>query len=137
MIKDCAFCRIISNEDFSYKLFENEKVLAILDKYPINTGHILILPKVHADTLVDISNDIVIEMMNMSKKIIRILAEIFNIDGYTIMQNGGNFCDFGHFHLHIVPRYIGDGFNIGDSNIASYVNEDIANKIKSKLDLLQ
>lgn len=53
------------------------------------------------------------------------------------MQYGGNFCDFGHFHLHIVPRYIGDGFNIGDSNIASYVNEDIANKIKSKLALLQ
>lgn len=132
-----CFCRIINNEDFSYKLFENEKVLAILDKYPINTVRILILPKVHADTLVDINNEIVIEIMNMSKKIIKILAEIFNIDGYTLMQYGGNFCDFGHFHLHIVPRYIGDGFNIGDSNIASYVNEDIANKIKSKLALLQ
>lgn len=84
MNKDCAFCRIINNEDFSYKLFENEKVFAILDKYPINTGHILILPKVHADTLVDISNEIVIEMINMSKKIIKILAEIFVILGIFI-----------------------------------------------------
>lgn len=45
-----------------------KKIVAILDKYPINTGHILILPKVHTDTLVDISNDIFIEMLNLSKK---------------------------------------------------------------------
>lgn len=134
MDKDCAFCKIIKNEEFSYKLFESEKIVAILDKYPINTGHILILPKVHTDALVDISNDIIIEMMNLSKKIIRVSVENFKIDGYTIMQNGGEFCDFGHFHLHIIPRYIGDGFEVGDGNLVSCVNEDIVNRIKSKLD---
>lgn len=134
MNKDCSFCKIIKNEEFSYKLFESEKIVAILDKYPINTGHILILPKVHTDALVDISNDIIIEMMNLSKKIIRVSVENFKIDGYTIMQNGGEFCDFGHFHLHIIPRYIGDGFEVGDGNLVSCVNEDIVNRIKSKLD---
>lgn len=134
MNKDCSFCKIIKNEEFSCKLFESEKIVAILDKYPINTGHILILPKVHKDTLVNISNDIFIEMLNLSKKFIRIFVENFIIDGYTIMQNGGEFCDFGHFHLHIIPRYIGDGFEVGDSNLVSCVNEDIVNRIKSKLD---
>lgn len=133
MNKDCSFCKIIKNEEFSYKLFESEKIVAILDKYPINTGHILILPKVHTDALVDISNDIIIEMMNLSKKIIRVSVENFKIDGYTIMQNGGEFCDFGHFHLHIIPRFIGDGFEVGISNLVSCVNEDIVNRIKSKL----
>lgn len=52
MNKDCSFCKIIKNEE---KLFESDKIVAILDKYPINTGHILILPKVHTDALVDIS----------------------------------------------------------------------------------
>lgn len=92
------------------------------------------MPKVHTDTLVDISNDIFIEMLNLSKKIIRILVENFKIDGYTIMQNGGEFCDIGHFHLHIMPRYIGDGFKVGDSILTSFVNENVANMIKSKLD---
>lgn len=49
--------------------------------------------------------------MIVSKKIVTALKEIFLPDGYSVMQNGGEFNDVGHYHLHIFPRYKDDGFS--------------------------
>lgn len=72
--------------------------------------------------------------MVVSKKIVAAIKEIYQPDGYSIMQNGGEFNDVGHYHLHIFPRYKGDGFGWTYGSEVKNVNAEIAKRIKSKLD---
>ena len=51
------------------------------------------------------------------------------------MQNGGEFCDFGHFHLHIFPRYIKDGFGWNYPEGPFEYSENVANKIRKELEI--
>ena len=69
----------------------------------------------------------------ISKKIVSVLKEIYNPDGYSIMQNGGKFNDIGHFHLHIFPRYEDDGFGWTYSDNCKDVNAEIAKKIRDRI----
>ena len=62
-----------------------------------------------------------------------VLKEIYKPDGYSIMQNGGKFNDVGHYHLHIFPRYKGDGFGWTYGEDMKAVNAEIACRIKDGL----
>ena len=68
-----------------------------MDMEPINEGHILLVPKEH---YLDV-DEILSHLMIISKKIVSVLKEIYRPNGYSIMQNGGEFNDVGHYHLHI------------------------------------
>lgn len=61
------------------------------------------------------------------------LKNVYKPNGYSIMQNGGAFNDVGHYHLHIFPRYTGDGFGWTNGNSNKDVNTEIAKKIRDKL----
>ncbi|SCG83690.1 HIT family protein [Proteiniborus sp. DW1] len=76
----------------------------------INSGHLLIIPKEHYIDLDDLDEDVATHIMKFAMKATRVLKEIFKPDGYSIMQNGGTFNDVGHYHMHVFPRYKGDGF---------------------------
>lgn len=58
-------------------------------------------------------------------------------DGYSIMQNGGEFNDAGHCHMHIFPRYAGDGFGWTYGNEKRTVNSEIAKRIREQIVVLQ
>lgn len=110
LLSDCTFCNICRHEITSNIVHESDTIIAVLDIDPINEGHILIIPKIHTDSLINISSTIINEMFQLTKIIIPIYKELYNTDSYTIMQNGGACCDFGHFHLHIFPRVSNDEF---------------------------
>ena len=101
---DCIFCKIISGDIPSEKVFENEKVLAFKDINPMAPVHILIIPKEHidgADMLSDSNADIVKDIMLAAKQI----AQSFNLDnGWRVVTNVGN--DGGqtvrHLHFHLL-----------------------------------
>lgn len=106
---ECVFCHkenIVT--DFVY---EDEIVIAFMDMDPINPGHVLLIPKEHYLDVDEIPDEVLSHLTIVSKKIVTALKEIFLLDGYSIMQNGGEFNDVGHYHLHIFPRYKGDGFS--------------------------
>ena len=63
------------------------------------------ISKVHKASIDNISICVLTEIMKLLQRIVTALKEIYNIDGYSIMQNGGEFCDFGHAHFHVLPRY--------------------------------
>lgn len=133
-MKDCLFCNkenIVT--DFVY---EDEQVMAFLDHHPINEGHILLVPKKHYLDVDEIPNDELAHLMIVSKKIVSAIKQIYNPDGYSIMQNGGRFNDIGHYHLHIFPRYKNDGFgwNCGQSD--KLTSSKIAQNIKNTISLL-
>ena len=70
-------------------IYEDEKVMAFMDMDPINEGHVLIVTKEHYLDIDEIPDDILAHLIIISKKIVSVLKEIYNPDGYSIMQNGG------------------------------------------------
>lgn len=123
----CIFCQkenIVT--DFVY---EDEMVMAFMDMDPINEGHVLLVPKEH---YLDV-DEVLSHLMIVSKKIAAALKEVYNPDGYSIMQNGGEFNDVGHYHLHIFPRYKGDGFGWTYGESIKEVSAEIAKRIKESI----
>lgn len=130
----CIFCKIINRELDSYIIYEDDDIISFLDIDPINEGHILIIPKNHYLDLEELPDSIIYKITLLSKKILIALKKIYNLDGYSIMQNGGQFNDIGHYHVHIFPRYIDDGFTYLFSNKEYEVNNMILKKLKQNLE---
>jgi len=97
------------------------------------------LPKHHFHDIDEIDEMTLKEIMSAVVKMSRILKEEFHPDGITICQNGGIFNDLGHFHMHVIPRFKGDGFSWSDPVIEhraktrlKETKEKLKNRIESK-----
>lgn len=131
MMCECVFCNKEQiKTDFVY---EDKFVMAFMDMDPINEGHVLLVPKQHYLDVDEIPDELLAHLMIVSKKILKALKEIYRPDGYSIMQDGGAFNDIGHYHLHIFPRYVDDGFSWNFSNEEKAVNSEIAERIRKQL----
>ena len=105
--RNCIFCRIIQKDIPNAIIYENEKFLAFMDKYPINLGHTLIVPKQHYSNLLDMPTEIVGEMYSLVPTLAKAITSVINCDGFNINQNNGKSANqiVPHVHVHIVPRY--------------------------------
>lgn len=104
-----------------------------MDNDPINEGHVLVIPKAHFFDLDECPKDLLFEAIELSQKIVRALKQIYNPDGYSVMQNGGIFNDIGHYHLHIFPRYKNDGFKWTFSENKFDSTKQISDRIRDLL----
>ena len=129
----CVFCEIIKRKSPAHIVYENDRVISFLDIEPINEGHVLIIPKQHIDTIEKLSDETLTDIMCVAKKIVTALKDIYGNEGYSIMQNGGKFCDFGHAHFHVFPCYDNDGFGWTYGSGEKDVNEEIAERIGIQL----
>ena len=102
---ECLFCKIINGEVPSKKLYEDDKVIVILDAYPNVDGHTLIIPKTHYDTLMDIPDDLVLHINNIAKKYIPYIMEKLNAKELSVHINYGNSQKIKHYHMHLLPNY--------------------------------
>ncbi|NLL44894.1 MAG: HIT domain-containing protein [Mollicutes bacterium] len=102
---DCIFCKIINNQIPSYTIYEDDVVKVFLDIQPDSNGHSLVVPKKHFQDMMDIDNDTLIYIMNVNRKIKKLLEEKLHIDGLTLIQNNGSIQEIKHFHLHLKPYY--------------------------------
>jgi len=107
----CIFCKVISKVEDAYIIYENDYVCCFLDKYPINKGHILVVPKKHYQEFTEVDRNSLAEVMYAAQLISKILEKSLNTDGITVMQNNGIFKDVEHYHMHIIPRFKEDGFS--------------------------
>ena len=105
---DCLFCKIINGDIPSYKIYEDDLVLAFLDINPISNGHTLIIPKKHFKDIDDISNDTLNYILEIAKKLKKLLEEKLKCDGISLSQNNGCAQEIKHFHLHLIPKYINE-----------------------------
>ena len=129
----CAFGDIIRHKADAKVVYETDKIIAFLDIDPISDGHVLVLPKIHVDSITKLSNDYLHEIMDIAKKIVQVFENKYEHRGYTIMQNGGECCDFGHFHLHVFPRIKDDGFGWKYPEYGGRYTDEIALDLKEKL----
>lgn len=111
---NCIFCKIANGEIPSRTIYEDEDFRAILDLGPATQGHTLILPKAHAANLLELPEDTAAKVLPVAQKIAAQLKEKLGWDGLNLVQNNGETAGqtVMHFHLHIIPRYQGDGQRI-------------------------
>ena len=102
---DCIFCKIASCEIPSYKVYEDDKVIAFLDINPDYCGHTLVVPKKHYQDIDDIPNDLLMYIFDIARKISKDLTDKLHCDGISYTQNNGSIQEVKHFHLHIKPYY--------------------------------
>jgi histidine triad (HIT) family protein len=111
---DCIFCKIIRGEAPSWKVYENEHVLAFLDIHPISEYHTLVIPKVHYENIFDVPEKDLLEVMAAVREIARMYKTKLGIQNVQIINSSGREAqqDVFHIHFHIVPRKRGDGQSI-------------------------
>ena len=107
MKNDCVFCAIAEAEIPSFKVYEDELVLAYLDINPFTKGHTLVIPKVHSTGLLDTPDETLAAVLARVKKVAAHLKKALPCDGFNILQNNGAAAGqtVMHLHFHIVPRY--------------------------------
>ena len=108
---NCIFCKIANGEIPSRTIYENDLFRVILDNGPATEGHALVLPKDHYANLFEIPADTAAEAMKTAQTVAAMLKEKLHADGLNLVQNNGETAGqtVHHFHMHIIPRYKGDG----------------------------
>jgi len=109
-MEDCIFCKIISGEIPSYKIYEDDFVFAFLDINPTSLGHTLVVPKKHNKDVFDIEEEYLKRTILISKKIANKMKEVLDCDGVNVYNNSGASAGqiIFHFHIHVIPRKNGD-----------------------------
>ena len=112
-MKDNLFIKIIAGELPCSKVYEDDLVFAFMDIRPINQGHVLVVPKQHAQLIKDIDDETVARMFVVAKKInIALRNSDIRTEGINFLMADGKAAgqEVYHSHLHIIPRYAKDGF---------------------------
>ncbi len=106
----CIFCKIANGEIPSYKLYEDDFFIVILDRFPSNLGHTLIIPKKHFDNIYTLTDEYSEKIFPLAVKIANALKKQLNLEGLNILQNNGEISgqSVEHFHLHLIPRFKDD-----------------------------
>ncbi len=112
MSASCVFCRILSGEIPTQKVYEDNHAFAFLDINPASKGHTLVIPKDHYELLSQMPEKEYLSFMSTLQKIVKGLMKY--TDGVNILQNNGK--DAGqlvpHVHFHIIPRRPNDGIKV-------------------------
>ncbi|MFQ5988302.1 MAG: HIT family protein [Candidatus Methylomirabilales bacterium] len=108
---DCIFCQIRDGKIPSTRVYEDLLTLAFMDINPVNDGHLLVIPKAHAETIFDMSAADVAAVSATAKKMAEAIRQALHPEGLNLYQANGAAASqvVPHFHLHLIPRWKGDG----------------------------
>jgi ATP adenylyltransferase len=109
----CVFCRLpaIADDSDSYILHRGERCFVVLNLYPYNNGHLMVIPYAHVDALPDVDEQTTTEMLRLVRRSQQVLTDAMGPQGFNIGINQGRAAGAGiadHIHLHVVPRWSGD-----------------------------
>jgi histidine triad (HIT) family protein len=114
-MSDCVFCALLAGQLPSSFVYRDEVCSAFMDIQPVNAGHLLVVPNRHATYLADLEPQIGGQMFQLAQRLAAALrrsdvkcegVNLFLADGEAAMQ------EVFHVHLHVIPRYRGDGFGL-------------------------
>lgn len=135
--KECIFCKIANGEIPSATIYENSDFRVILDVAPANRGHALIIPKEHFKDIYDIDAVTAGKLFSLATEVARAMKSVLKCDGMNVVQNNGSIAGqtVFHFHMHLIPRYEGDGVELqwkqGETVQAEL--QELAKEIRKKI----
>ncbi len=108
------FCNIAAGKVASMKVYEDNQFVAFFDLYPANKGHVLVAPKRHAETLMDLTEEEMAGIALLSQRVAGALKKALNCDGTNLLQNNGEAAGqlIFHAHFHVIPRFKDDGLQL-------------------------
>jgi len=131
----CIFCKIINGEIPSYKVYEDENFLAFLDISQATIGHTLVIPKKHYENIFELPEGS--NIFSIVTKLAKAIKKATNVQGVNILNNNGEIAGqtVKHFHIHIIPRYENDNFNINfpTNSLSQKEFFDLTTKIKQSI----
>lgn len=113
--QECIFCAIARHEAEASTVYEDETVVAFMDRYPVTPGHLLVVPRRHAVGLEDLDKSTGGHVWSVAHDLARTLRRSsFRPEGMNLNVCDGEagFQTVFHFHLHVMPRYTGDGWPV-------------------------
>ena len=132
----CIFCDILDGKREAHIVYEDEDHIAFLDKYPIDDGHTLVIPKKHYERITDMDSSDVGKIFSLIPKIAKSVLSGACADAFSLAQNNGKAAKqiIPHVHIHIIPRYNNKGTVWTKRQIPTDdVLSELAQKIKSAL----
>ncbi|MFC7198559.1 MULTISPECIES: HIT family protein [Halobacteriaceae] len=112
-VDECVFCEFPERDDDREHLIvaENDHAFVMLNNYPYNPGHVMVIPRVHTGTYEDLSDEVLLGHAQLKTRTFEAMRKAFDPDGFNAGLNlgdgsGGSIDD--HLHTHIVPRWEGD-----------------------------
>lgn len=110
-MENCIFCMLANGEIPTATVYEDDTFRAILDIAPAHKGHVILLPKTHAANIFELDEEVAAKALPVVKKIAAAVKAATGCDGINILQNNGSAAGQSvfHLHIHIVPRFEGDG----------------------------
>jgi len=110
----CPFCDLIHGAGEVSMCFEDAEVVAFMDIQPVNAGHLLVVPREHYESIEDIPPSLASHLFQVSMQLAPVVKHVAGAEGLNLVVNSGVAAgqDVFHYHVHVIPRKPGDGFDI-------------------------
>ena len=110
MVEGCVFCRIIAGELPSFAVAENDRAYAFADTSPATRGHTLVVPRVHSADIHEIAPADLSASVLLAKEVAARATSRLGAAGVNLLHSAGAgaWQTVFHFHIHVIPRYLGD-----------------------------
>ena len=111
---DCVFCNIIAGKIPSATVYEDEEVKVILDRFPGNEGHLLVMPKQHVENIYALDDALAAKLFQTVIKAAKAQKKALHLTDMNLVQNNGPLAgqSVPHFHIHLIPRTEGDNIHM-------------------------
>ena len=135
---DCIFCKIVTGEIPSTRIYEDDRFLGFMDINPLTRGHSLLIPKAHFATVFDMPDDILSSLIITARGLADGIVKGLGAGGINLIQSNGRAANqiIDHYHLHLLPRYAPDelpamawDLKAGDMNDIAAAAEEIKRKL--------
>jgi ATP adenylyltransferase len=107
----CSFQKFSEEDEKNFVLYRDKLCFVVMNKYPYNNGHLMVIPYRHMANLTELNQDELMEMMKLTQKVLEVFKVAMKPSGFNIGINLGKVAGAGvedHVHLHVVPRWEGD-----------------------------
>ena len=136
-MSECIFCKIAAGKIPAVKVLEDEQSIAFMDIGPLAEGHVLLIPKVHAETLDEMNSDQAAAVLQHLPSLVKAVQAATGCEGVNVLQNNGTVAHqvVPHVHFRIIPRNAGDEFHFNwpAGTYPPGRADELAEAIKAKL----
>ncbi|MBI2388476.1 MAG: HIT family protein [Deltaproteobacteria bacterium] len=110
----CIFCKIIAGEIPSTRIYDDATTIAFMDINPGTRGHALVIPKEHAADIHDAPPEMLADLIKTAQRVAQAAKKELGCAGVNLVQSSGAaaFQSVFHIHIHVIPRYEGDGVRL-------------------------
>ena len=110
----CTFCDLIQGAAEVSVCYEDAEAIAFMDIQPVNAGHVLVVPRTHYESLLDVPQELGGHLFSVTMRLANAVRRVTGCEGMNLVVNSGVAAgqDVFHYHVHIIPRRKGDGFDI-------------------------